>query len=70
MMKKWTGGIFMTKPKVIQIHYGEEMPRESAILFYRLIERLIIQSLPNDPHLTGLFLQDSLEELSSQKEEI
>jgi len=60
----------MPKPRVIKINYGEEMPRESAILFYRLIERLIIQSLPNNPYLTGLFLQDSLEEFSSQKEEI
>ena len=58
----------MVKPKIINIHYSEEMPRESAILFYRIIERMIIESLPDDPHLTGLFLQNSLEEFSDQKE--
>lgn len=57
----------MTKPKIMTINYSEEMPQESAILFYRLIERMIIESLPNDPHLTGLFLQDSLKEFSNQK---
>lgn len=58
----------MAKPKIINIHYSEEIPRESAILFYRLIERMIIESLPDDPHLIGLFLQDSLEEFSNQRE--
>ena len=58
----------MTKPKIINIQYSEEMPRESAILFYRIIERMMIESLPDDPHLAGLFLQDSLAEFSNQKE--
>lgn len=58
----------MSKPKIMTINYSEEMPRESAILFYRLIERMIIESLPDDPHLTGLFLQDSLDEFANQKE--
>ena len=57
----------MGKPRITKINYSEEMPRESAILFSRVIERMIIQSLPNDPHLIGLFLQDSLKESPKQK---
>ena len=53
----------MTKPKVMRITYSEEMPEESAIILYRLIEKLVIESLPSDPHLIGLFLNGSLNEL-------
>lgn len=46
----------MREPQIINIHYSEEMPRESTILIYRIIEIMIIESLPYDPHLIGLFL--------------
>ncbi|WP_249879344.1 hypothetical protein [Niallia circulans] len=52
----------MTKPKVMSITYSEEMPEESSIILYRLIEKLILESLPTDPHLIGLFLKGSLDE--------
>jgi len=54
----------MTKPKIMKISYSETMPKESAQLFYRLLEKMIINSLPNDPYLIGLFLQKSLDEFS------
>lgn len=62
MVNKCTGGIVMSKPKITSITYSEELPKESAILLYRLIEKLVIDSLPIDPLVTGLFLSDSLKE--------
>ncbi|PZX07408.1 hypothetical protein C7437_101521 [Psychrobacillus insolitus] len=56
----------MTKPKIISITYSEEIPEESAIMLYRTIEKLIIESLPSDPHLIGLFLTGSLDEFKKQ----
>ena len=52
----------MPKPKITSITYSEELPKESAIILYRLIEKLVIDSLPLDPLITGLFLRDSLKE--------
>ncbi|WP_040206376.1 hypothetical protein [Neobacillus jeddahensis] len=52
----------MTKPKVMSITYSEEMPEESAIILYRLIEKLILESLPLDPHIIGLFIEESMDE--------
>ncbi|WP_427108765.1 hypothetical protein [Lysinibacillus xylanilyticus] len=52
----------MSKPKITSITYSEELPKESAIILYRLIEKLVIDSLPLDPSIIGLFLRDSLKE--------
>gem|GEM_PF-5212743 len=52
----------MSKPKITSITYSEELPKESAIMLYRLIEKLVIDSLPIDPLVTGLILRDSLKE--------
>ena len=62
MVNKCTGGIVLSKPKITSITYSEELPKESAIMLYRLIEKLVIDSLPIDPLVTGLFLKDSLKE--------
>ena len=62
MVNKCTGGIVMSKPKITSITYSEELPKESAIMLYRLIEKLVIDSLPIDSLVTGLFLKDSLKE--------
>ncbi len=62
MMNKCTGGIILSKPKITSITYSEELPKESAIMLYRLIEKLVIDSLPIDPLVTGLILRDSLKE--------
>lgn len=51
----------MPKPKIVSITYSEEMSEEAAMVFYRLIEKLVVESLPSDPHLIGLFLKESLE---------
>lgn len=66
MMNKCTGGITMSKSKITSITYSEELPKESAIILYRLIEKLVIDSLPLDPTLTGLFLRDSLNEFDKK----
>lgn len=66
MMNKCTGGITMSKPKITSITYSEELPKESAVILYRLIEKLVIDSLPLDPPLTGLFLRDSLNEFEKK----
>lgn len=60
----------MSKPKITSITYSEELPKESAIILYRLIEKLVIDSLPLDPTLTGLFLRDSLNEFDKKWEEV
>ena len=54
----------MSKPKITSITYSEELPKESAVILYRLIERLVIDSLPLDPPMIGLFLRDSLDEFN------
>lgn len=54
----------MSKLKITSITYSEELPEESAIILYRLIERLAITSLPLDPKMIGLFLQNSLDEFN------
>lgn len=54
----------MSKPKITSITYSEELPEESAILLYRLIEKMVINALPQDPKLIGLFLEDSLDEFN------
>ncbi|MFS0782079.1 hypothetical protein [Bacillus sp. 1P06AnD] len=56
----------MSKPKIMKVSYGEEMPEQTALLFYRILEKLIISSLPNDPQRVGLFLQDSLLEFTNE----
>lgn len=62
MVNKCTGGIIMSKPKITSITYSDELPKESAVILYRLIEKLVIDSLPLDPSMIGLFLRDSLKE--------
>ena len=55
----------MSKPKIIKVSYSDEnLPNESAILLYRLLEKMIVESLPSDPFLLGLFLNGSLEEFN------
>ncbi|WP_079513663.1 recombinase family protein [Rossellomorea marisflavi] len=55
----------MSKPKIIKVSYSDEnLPNESAILLYRLLEKMIVESLPSDPFLIGLFLNGSLEEFN------
>lgn len=49
----------------MRINYQEEMPKESAIMFYRVLEKMIIDELPQDPKLIGLFLEDSLVEFKN-----
>lgn len=56
----------MSKPKIMKVTYGEEMPAKSALLFYRILEKVILDSLPSDPHCMGLFLQDSLIEFTHE----
>jgi hypothetical protein len=58
----------LTKPKVVNITYSEEITEESAILFYRLIEKLILESLPRDPNMVGHFLRGSLDEFKKGEE--
>jgi len=60
----------MSKPKITSITYSEELPEESAVILYRLIEKLVIDSLPLDPHMIGLFLQDSMDELNKNGKEV
>lgn len=59
----------MSKPRIIKITYGEEMPEKSAQLFSRILEKVIIEHLPNDPKLIGIFLKDSPEKILKQIEE-
>ena len=49
----------MSKPRIIKITYGEEMPEKSAQLFSRILEKVIINHLSDEPKLKGIFLQDS-----------
>ncbi|WP_193224414.1 hypothetical protein [Bacillus sp. B1-b2] len=56
----------MTKPKVMSINYSEEIPEDSAIVLYRLIEKLILESLPLDPHMIGLFVEESMNEFKNK----
>lgn len=60
----------MSKPKITSITYSEEIPKESAIILYRLIEKMVISSLPLDPQMIGLFLHDSLDMFNSEWEEV
>ncbi|HJV16433.1 MAG TPA: hypothetical protein VJ546_03460 [Bacillales bacterium] len=60
----------MSKPKITSITYSEELPKESAVILYRLIEKLVIESLPLEPHMIGLFLQDSLDEFNKNGKEV
>ncbi|WP_193224646.1 hypothetical protein [Bacillus sp. B1-b2] len=55
----------MHKPKITSITYSEELPKESAVILYRLLEKLVIDSLPVDPPLISLFLKDSLDEFKN-----
>ena len=59
----------MSKPRIIRITYGEEMPEKSAQLFSRILEKVIINHLPDDPELKGIFLQDSPKYKQIQNEE-
>lgn len=59
-------GYPLTKPKLMSITYSEEMPEESAIILYRLIEKLILESLPLDPHMIGLFVEESMDEFKNK----
>ncbi|MEC2076103.1 hypothetical protein [Metabacillus fastidiosus] len=52
----------MSKPKIMKITYNKEIAEESAIVLYRILEKMILDFLPSDPKLIGLFLQDSLNE--------
>lgn len=60
----------MSKPKIMSITYSEELPKESAIILYRVIEKLVIDSLPVEPSMIGLFLKDSLNEFNQNGKEI
>ncbi|MBT2644762.1 hypothetical protein J7I80_21315 [Bacillus sp. ISL-41] len=60
----------MSKPKIMSITYSEELPEESAIILYRVIEKLVIDSLPTEPSMIGLFLKDSLDEFNKNGKEI
>ena len=63
----------MSKPKIAKVSYSDEaLPSDSAILLYRLLEKMIVESLPSDPFLIGLFLNGSLEEFNhlENKEDI
>lgn len=58
----------MSKPKITSITYSEELPDESVFFLYRLIEKAVINTLPNDPKLIGLFLQNSQNEFNEKQE--
>lgn len=58
----------MSNPKIVKVEYCGEMSRESSIIFYRYIEKKILDSLPNDPTLKGLFLRNSLSEFKDDFE--
>lgn len=55
----------MTKPRIMNVTYSDEMPEESTVLLFRLIEKLILESLPSDPHMIGLFLEGSMDEFKT-----
>lgn len=57
----------MSKPRVAKVTYGEEMPKESALLFYSLIENLLLKSLPEDSMLKGMCLNSSFREFSVEE---
>ena len=59
----------MSKPKVMSVVYSEDLPEESAKLLYRLVEKLIIKSLPTNPQLEGLFISDTMNEFKQIKGE-
>lgn len=54
----------MKKPRIVKVTYEQEMPEESALLFYKLIETFLLRSLPDDPTLKGLYLKSSFEEFT------
>lgn len=51
----------------MNVTYSNEMPEESAILLYRLIEKLILDSLPSDPNMIGLFLEGTMDEFKTNR---
>ncbi|MCM3669813.1 hypothetical protein M3181_12470 [Mesobacillus maritimus] len=55
----------MNKPRIVKISYGNKMPEESTILFYRIIENLMLKSLPDEYQLKGMYLKNSLDEFSN-----
>lgn len=59
----------MEKPKIVKIEYCEDLPKESSILLYRFFEKIVIDSLPDDPILKGIFLNGSLDEFKKERRE-
>jgi hypothetical protein len=49
----------------VKVSYGNKMPEESTILFYRIIENLMLKSLPDEYRLKGMYMKNSLDEFSN-----
>ncbi|PAQ14738.1 hypothetical protein CD798_09860 [Bacillaceae bacterium SAOS 7] len=55
----------MENLKILKVEINDEMPLESAIIFYRFLEKILLDNLPDTPVCKGLFLSQSLAEFNN-----
>jgi hypothetical protein len=48
--------------KIFNVEINDEIPHESAIIFYHLLEKILLDTLPDYPLCKGFFLSETFKE--------